>query len=60
MKDISVEELAKIVGTPEDKILSQMKEAGLNQASASDLVTDQDKKIPVSYTHLTLPTICSV
>jgi hypothetical protein len=28
MKDISVEELAKIVGTPEDKILSQMKEAG--------------------------------
>ena len=45
MKDISVEELAKIVGTPEDKILSQMKEAGLNQTSASDLVTDQDKKI---------------
>ena len=49
MKDISVEELAKIVGTPEEKILSQMKEAGLNQTLASDLVT-------VSYTHLTLPT----
>ena len=49
MKDISVEELAKIVGTPEDKILSQMKEAGLNQTSASDLVTDQDKKILLDF-----------
>ena len=45
MKDISVEELAKIVGTPEDKILLQMKEAGLNQTSGSDLVTDQEKKV---------------
>ena len=49
MKDISVEELAKIVGTPEDKILSQMKEAGLNQTSASELVTDQDKKILLDF-----------
>ena len=49
MKDISVEELAKIVGTPEEKILSQMKEAGLNQTSASDLVTDQDKKILLDF-----------
>jgi len=49
MKDISVEELSKIVGTPEDKILTQMKEAGLNQTSASDLVTDQDKKILLEF-----------
>ena len=49
MKDISVEELAKIVGTPEDKILLQMKEAGLNQTSASELVTDQDKKILLDF-----------
>ena len=49
MKDISVQELAKIVGTPEDKILLQMKEAGLTQTSASDLVTDQDKKILLEY-----------
>jgi len=49
MKDISVEELAKIVGTPEDKILLQMKEAGLNQTSASDVVTDQDKKILLDF-----------
>jgi len=49
MKDISVKELAKIVGTPEDKILSQMKEAGLNQTLASDLVTDQDKKVLLEF-----------
>ena len=49
MKDISVQELAKIVGTPEDKILLQMKEAGLNQTSASDLVTDQDKKVLLDF-----------
>ena len=49
MKEISVEQLAKIVGTPEDKILSQMKEAGLSQTSASDLVADQDKKILLEF-----------
>ena len=49
MKDISVKELAKILGTPEENILSQMKEAGLNQTLSSDLVTDQDKKILLDF-----------
>ena len=40
MKDVSVEQLANIVGTPVDKILLQMKEAGLSQSSSNDLVTD--------------------
>ena len=44
MKDISVEQLAKIVGTPTDKLLLQMEGAGLKQSSASDLVNDDDKK----------------
>ena len=44
MKDVSVEQLANIVGTPVDKILLQMKEAGLSQSSSNDLVTDDDKK----------------
>ena len=44
MKDVSVEQLASIVGTPVDKILLQMKEAGLSQSSSKDLVTDDDKK----------------
>ena len=49
MKDISVEQLAKIVGTPEDKILLQMKEAGLSQSLSSDLVSDKDKKILLKF-----------
>ena len=49
MKDISVKELAKILGTPEERILLQMKEAGLNQSLASDLVTDKDKKILLDF-----------
>ena len=49
MKDVSVEQLANIVGTPVDKILLQMKEAGLGQSSSSDLVTDDDKKILLGF-----------
>ena len=45
MKDISVEQLANIIGTPVDKIILQMKEAGLGQSSPTDLVTDEDKKL---------------
>ena len=49
MKDISVEQLANIIGTPVDKILLQMKEAGLGQSSATDLVTDEDKKVLLGF-----------
>jgi len=49
MKDISVEQLANIVGTPVDKILLQMKEAGLGQSSSNDLVTDDDKKLLLGF-----------
>ena len=49
MTEIKVEELAKIVGTPPEKLLLQMKEAGLKQDSFSDLVTDEDKKTFLDY-----------
>jgi len=49
MKDISVEQLANIIGTPVDKILLQMKEAGLGQSSSNDLVTDDDKKMLLGF-----------
>tara|TARA_B100000686_G_scaffold48666_1_gene52071 strand:+ start:2022 stop:4388 length:2367 start_codon:yes stop_codon:yes gene_type:complete len=49
MSDISVEELAKIIGTPSDKVLEQMKEAGLKQSDTSDLVTDEHKKILLEF-----------
>mgnify|MGYP001494149235 CR=1 FL=1 len=44
MADIKVEDLAKIIGSPPEKLLLQMKEAGLNQSEASDFVSDEDKK----------------
>ena len=44
MIEITVEKLATAVGTPSEKLLLQMKEAGLKQSSPSDLVTDKDKK----------------
>ena len=49
MAEIKVEELAKIVGTPPEELLLQMKEAGLKQNSFSDLVTDEDKKTFLDY-----------
>ena len=49
MSDISVEQLAKIIGTPSDKVLEQMKEAGLKQSDTSDLVTDEHKKILLEF-----------
>jgi len=45
MTEVTVEKLAKIVGTPAEKMLMQMKEAGLKQSSPLDSVTDRDKKI---------------
>ena len=44
MIEITVEKLATTIGTPSEKLLLQMKEAGLKQSSPSDLVTDKDKK----------------
>ena len=44
MIEITVEKLATTVGRPSEKLLLQMKEAGLKQSSSSDLVTDKDKK----------------
>lgn len=49
MTEITVEKLAKIVGTPADQILKQMQEAGLSQSSIIDVVTDKDKKILLNF-----------
>ena len=49
MSDLSVEQLAKIVGSDPNKILLQMQEAGLNQSTSSDLVTDKDKKVLLEF-----------
>ena len=44
MSAVTVENLAKIIGSEGEALLSQMKEAGLSHTDVKDEVTDQDKK----------------
>ena len=44
MSAVTVENLAKIIGSDGQTLLSQMKEAGLSHADINDEVTDKDKK----------------
>ena len=66
MADINVKQLSKAIKIDLDNLLAQMKAAGLSHKSEKDIVSTEDKKVllkfikAVSYTHLTLPTICSV
>ena len=46
---LTVEKVAKIVGTPAETLLSQMNEAGLDHSSIADDVTDSDKKILLEF-----------
>lgn len=46
---LTVEKVAKIVGTPSETLLSQMNEAGLDHSSITDDVTDSDKKILLEF-----------
>ena len=49
MPSVTVENLAKIIGSDGKVLLSQMKDAGLSHASITDEVTDQDKKILLDF-----------
>lgn len=44
MAEVTVEQLAKTVGTDPDKLLSQMKDAGLPHKEADEGVSDDDKR----------------
>ncbi len=44
MSEVTVEKLAKVVGTPVDKLLEQMKEAGVDLSGADDVVSEEQKK----------------
>ena len=44
MSAVTVENLAKIIGSEGQTLLSQMKEAGLSHTDVKDEVTDKDKK----------------
>ena len=43
MADVTIEELAKTVGVSVDKLLSQIKEAGLPHSRADELISNDDK-----------------
>ena len=44
MSAVTVENLAKIIGSEGETLLSQMREAGLSHTDVKDEVTDKDKK----------------
>ena len=50
MSAVTVEKLAKIIGSEGETLLSQMKEAGLSHTDVKDEVTDKDKKTCLLYT----------
>ena len=49
MAEVTVKELAKTVGASVDRLLMQMKEAGLNHSSADATVSDEEKQILLGY-----------
>ena len=49
MAEVTVSELAKVVGASVDRLLSQMKDAGLSHSSADDKVSDDEKQKLLAY-----------
>jgi translation initiation factor IF-2 len=49
MAEVTVSELAKTVGASEDRLLMQMKEAGLSHTSADATVSDEEKQTLLGY-----------
>ena len=45
MADVTISELAGVVGVSVDKLLSQVKEAGLPHTKADELISNDDKNI---------------
>jgi translation initiation factor IF-2 len=49
MAEVIVSELAKVVGASEERLLAQMKEAGLKHKKASEKVSDDEKQTLLAY-----------
>jgi len=49
MAQVTVKQLAEVVGASVDRLLAQMKEAGLPHAAAGEVVSDVDKQTLLSY-----------
>ena len=44
MADVTVEQLAAVVGAPVERLLQQMKDAGLAKGSGKESVSDNEKR----------------
>ncbi|WP_323845279.1 translation initiation factor IF-2 [Microbulbifer magnicolonia] len=49
MAEVTVSELAKSVGATEDRLLKQMKEAGLPHTTADAVVSDEEKQVLLNF-----------
>ncbi|AJQ97276.1 translation initiation factor IF-2 [Gynuella sunshinyii] len=49
MAEVTVKELAENVGTPVDRLLGQMKEAGLPHSNETDSVSDEEKQALLAF-----------
>ncbi|TNF33611.1 MAG: translation initiation factor IF-2 [Gammaproteobacteria bacterium] len=49
MADVTVQQLAEQVGTPVERLLKQMQEAGLSHSAPDEAVTDQDKQVLLAF-----------
>ncbi|HEY9036497.1 MAG TPA: translation initiation factor IF-2 [Pseudomonadales bacterium] len=49
MADVTVQQLAEQVGTPVERLLKQMQEAGLPHSKAEEAVSDQDKQALLAF-----------
>lgn len=49
MAEVTIKQLAQVVGTPVDKLLDQLREAGVVKSAESDLVSDEEKYALLQY-----------
>ncbi|NNG13763.1 MAG: translation initiation factor IF-2, partial [Gammaproteobacteria bacterium] len=49
MSDVTVKQLAEVIGTPVDRLVSQLEEAGLPAKGADDTISDDEKVKLLSY-----------
>lgn len=49
MADLSINDLARMVGVPVERLLEQIKEAGLPQSSATDTISNEQKATLLSF-----------
>ena len=49
MTDVTVKQLADSVGTPVDRLLGHMKEAGLTHNKEDEIVSEEQKKILLEF-----------